>query len=134
MIGGGGERRTLRLVAQYADLCNVAGDLDTVRHKLEVLRRHCADVGRDPAEVTTTRLGSLFFAENDAQADETRSMMTGLAGAEFVESCTIGTEDQIVDQVAAILDVGVDEPIFNLPFADPEVVARVGKLLTSQFA
>jgi F420-dependent oxidoreductase-like protein len=134
MIGGGGERRTLRLVAQYADRCNVSGDLDTVRHKLEVLRGHCADVGRDPGEIMTTRLGSLFFADTDAQADETRSMLIGLAGAEFVESCTIGTEDQIVDQVAAILDAGVDEPIFNLPFADPEVVARVGKLLTTQFA
>jgi F420-dependent oxidoreductase-like protein len=134
LIGGGGERRTLRLVAQYADRCNVSGDLDTVRHKLDVLRQHCADVGRDPADIMTTRLGSLFFADSAAQADETRSMLTGLAGAEFVDGCTIGTEDQIVDQVAAILEAGIQEPIFNLPFADPAVVGRVGKLLTSQFA
>jgi F420-dependent oxidoreductase-like protein len=134
LIGGGGERRTLRLVAQYADRCNVSGDLDTVRHKLDVLRQHCADLGRDPADIMTTRLGSLFFADSAAQADETRSMLTGLAGAEFVDGCTIGTEDQIVDQVAAILEAGIQEPIFNLPFADPEVVGRVGKLLTSQFA
>src|ERR1700730_6643988 len=44
LVGGGGERRTLRLVAQYADLCNIAGDAATIRHKLEVLARHCADV------------------------------------------------------------------------------------------
>src|ERR1700728_1959558 len=54
MIGGGGEKRTLRLVAQYADKCNVTGDVDTLSRKIEVLHRHCADVGRDPAEVTIT--------------------------------------------------------------------------------
>jgi F420-dependent oxidoreductase-like protein len=55
MIGGSGERKTLRLVAQYADACNLFGtDADTVAHKLAVLDRHCADVGRDPSEVTRT--------------------------------------------------------------------------------
>jgi alkanesulfonate monooxygenase SsuD/methylene tetrahydromethanopterin reductase-like flavin-dependent oxidoreductase (luciferase family) len=51
-IGGGGERRTLRIVAQHADVWNMAGGtVEDARHKLEVLRRHCADVGRDPAEI-----------------------------------------------------------------------------------
>jgi F420-dependent oxidoreductase-like protein len=58
LIGGGGERKTLRLVARYADACNLfATDVDGVRHKLEVLARHCDDVGRDPAEIRTTILG-----------------------------------------------------------------------------
>src|SRR5215212_6751714 len=47
MVGGGGERSTLRLVARYADACNVFGGPDMLRHKFEVLREHCADVGRD---------------------------------------------------------------------------------------
>ena len=50
MIGGGGEKRTLRLVALYADQCNVTGDVNTLARKIDVLRRHCAEVGRDPAE------------------------------------------------------------------------------------
>src|SRR5215471_5417279 len=51
-IGGGGERRTLRTVAEHADVWNMAGGTtDVARHKVEVLRRHCADVGRDPAEI-----------------------------------------------------------------------------------
>src|SRR5205814_3237707 len=54
LIGGSGERRTLRLVARYGDACNLFGDPDTIRHKLDVLERHCADVGRDPAEITKT--------------------------------------------------------------------------------
>jgi hypothetical protein len=55
MVGGSGERKTLRLVAQYADACNLfATDPAGVAHKIEVLDRHCGDVGRDPAEVTRT--------------------------------------------------------------------------------
>ncbi len=55
MIGGSGERKTLRLVARYADACNLFGaEPAEVAHKLEVLTRHCDDVGRDPADVTRT--------------------------------------------------------------------------------
>lgn len=57
MVGGSGERKTLRLVARYADACNLfATDPAGVAHKLEVLDRHCEDVGRDPAEVTRTMI------------------------------------------------------------------------------
>ncbi len=54
MIGGGGERKTLRLVAQYADACNFFGGAEEVAHKLTVLRRHCDAVGRDPDEIEVT--------------------------------------------------------------------------------
>jgi F420-dependent oxidoreductase-like protein len=134
MIGGGGEKRTLRLVAQYADQCNVAGDLETVRHKVEVLRNHCADVGRDPAEVTATRLGALFLVDDAKSSIETREMVVGMAGEEFAAACTIGTEDEVVEQVAALLEAGIQEPIFNMPFQDAATVRRAGELLTKSFA
>lgn len=54
LVGGGGERRTLALVARYADACNFFGEVDDLRRKLQVLRDHCAEVGRDPSELTTT--------------------------------------------------------------------------------
>jgi F420-dependent oxidoreductase-like protein len=56
LIGGSGERKTLRLVAQYADACNIFGDADVIAHKLDVLRRHCDDLGRDFAEIEVTCL------------------------------------------------------------------------------
>ena len=59
LIGGGGEKKTLRLVAQYADMWNAFGDPDAIRHKVEVLAGHCRDIGRDPAEIVKTRLGTL---------------------------------------------------------------------------
>ena len=56
IIGGGGERRTLRIAAQWGDACNVRADLDTVRHKTAVLRRHCDEVGRAYDDVAVTVL------------------------------------------------------------------------------
>jgi F420-dependent oxidoreductase-like protein len=56
MIGGGGEKKTLRLVAQYADACNFFGGPDMVAHKIDVLRRHCDAVGRDIREIEVTAL------------------------------------------------------------------------------
>jgi alkanesulfonate monooxygenase SsuD/methylene tetrahydromethanopterin reductase-like flavin-dependent oxidoreductase (luciferase family) len=58
LVGGSGERRTLRLVARHADACNLFGDPDTVRHKVGVLRGHCAAEGRDPADVSVTHLAA----------------------------------------------------------------------------
>jgi alkanesulfonate monooxygenase SsuD/methylene tetrahydromethanopterin reductase-like flavin-dependent oxidoreductase (luciferase family) len=54
MIGGGGEKKTLRTVAKHADMWNVMGEVEALRHKVEVLHRHCEDVGRDPAEIELT--------------------------------------------------------------------------------
>ena len=56
MIGGSGERKTLRMVAQYADACNIFGGPDDIAHKLVILRRHCSDLGRDPNEIEVTAM------------------------------------------------------------------------------
>src|SRR3954463_8168198 len=56
LIGGSGERKTLRMVAQYADACNIFGGVDDVAHKVDVLRRHCDDLGRDPNEIEVTAM------------------------------------------------------------------------------
>ena len=65
LIGGSGERKTLRLVATYADACNLFGDAATVAHKLDVLRRHCDDVGRDPDQIEVTALPMIDDAGPD---------------------------------------------------------------------
>jgi F420-dependent oxidoreductase-like protein len=58
LVGGNGKRKTLLLTARYADMWNGFGDPATIRHKLDVLDGHCRDVGRDPSEIETTRLGT----------------------------------------------------------------------------
>ena len=56
LVGGAGERKTLRLVAQYADACNFFGTPEEITHKLTVLRGHCETIGRDPNEIEVTAL------------------------------------------------------------------------------
>jgi F420-dependent oxidoreductase-like protein len=133
MVGGSGEKRTLRLVAQYADMCNIHGSPETVRRLLDVLRGHCADVGRDPGEITTTRLGSLFLTSSAEEAEQTSGFLRDAAGAEFEERFTVGDPGAVIDQVGALVDAGLDELIFNLPFADAATVRRAGELLVARF-
>jgi F420-dependent oxidoreductase-like protein len=70
MIGGGGERKTLRLVAQYADACNLFGPPENVAHKIDVLRRHCDAVGRNIREIEVTAF--LQVGENGSPDDVVR--------------------------------------------------------------
>src|SRR6478752_840779 len=71
MIGGGGEQKTLRLVAKYADACNVFGGPTAIHHKYEVLREHCTAIGRDPDEIERSTLQSVNLGtETPAQVVE----------------------------------------------------------------
>jgi alkanesulfonate monooxygenase SsuD/methylene tetrahydromethanopterin reductase-like flavin-dependent oxidoreductase (luciferase family) len=133
LVGGSGEKRTLRLVARHADMCNIHGSPATVRRLLGVLHGHCAEVGRDPAEITTTRLGTLMLADTEKEAEQTSSALREMAGPDFEERFTVGTEAGIVDQVGALVDAGLDCLIFNMPFASEEQVHRAGELLTARF-
>ncbi len=91
LIGGGGERKTLRLVATYADACNIIGDAATVGHKVEVLHRHCDDLGRDPAAVEVT---ALIMVPDDAGSDAILREAEALrsAGADAIVVRVTGSE------------------------------------------
>ena len=93
MIGGMGEKKTLRLVARYADACNLFahGGTELIRHKLDVLKGHCEDVGRDYEEIERTALATVNLA-----ADKT-------SARDVIETCR--------DLSAA----GVEHLIFNMP-------------------
>lgn len=83
MIGGSGEKKTLRLVAQYADACNLFayGGPETIRHKLDVLRGHCEDVGRDYEEIEKTALGTANLSADGMTADDVIGHCRELNGA-----------------------------------------------------
>jgi F420-dependent oxidoreductase-like protein len=74
LVGGSGERKTLRLVARYADACNLFGDAATVRHKVGVLGTHCAEVGRDPADVEVTHLSLALDASVEEHVGRYRTL------------------------------------------------------------
>src|SRR4051812_5035912 len=101
LIGGGGERKTLRLVAQYADACNVFGAPAMLQRKYEILRQHCADVGRDPNQIERTTLQNVNLAsESPAQVVDRFGELAD-AGAQHV---ILGVKD--VHDVANVERIG----------------------------
>lgn len=134
LVGGGGERRTLRLVAQYADACNLHGDPDGIRHKLDVLHRHCADVGRDPAEIRVTRLATLVITSSAQQTGELQNFLARAAGPDALTTSNLGQPGEVVEQLQALAEAGVEEFIFNMPLADPAAIEAAGELFQGAFA
>ena len=105
MVAGSGEHRLLRIVARYADMCNLSmpsGDtLQIVDHKLDVLRAHCVAVGRDYSTITATYKAVLAI-DQSANADSSRGLFRGDA-------------DYVLAAAQAFVDRGVDEMIVQLP-------------------
>jgi F420-dependent oxidoreductase-like protein len=85
LIGGGGEKKTLRLVAQYAQACNLFGGPD-VERKLDVLRGHCADVGRDYDEIEKTVMVQFDLGENGEKTDELLTQLQAMAALGIQEA------------------------------------------------
>ncbi len=104
LIGGGGEKRTLRIVAEHANEWNVWGDVAVLRQKMEVLDKHCADVGRDPSEIHRTAVALLFMSDDNAYLEQMRN-------AEMQQAALIGTVEEIREIVEEFEAIGVDELI-----------------------
>lgn len=131
LVGGSGERRTLRLVARYADMCNITGDPETIRHKVQVLHEHCTTEQRDPAEITVTRLSTLVLTGSDSETAETRDFLRSAVGDEA--GFNVGQPDELIDQVHELEDAGVDYLIFNMPTSGPDAIRAVGNTLIAAF-
>jgi alkanesulfonate monooxygenase SsuD/methylene tetrahydromethanopterin reductase-like flavin-dependent oxidoreductase (luciferase family) len=137
LVGGTGERKTLRLVARYADMWNGFGDPETVRHKIDVIEEHCRAVGRDPGEIVKTRLGRLIVTANDEETQARRAeyqALRGLDDEQLPSMLICGTPDAVLDRVQAYVDAGADGLMFSMnPDTMPEDVERAGRLLTDRF-
>jgi F420-dependent oxidoreductase-like protein len=102
IIGGGGEQKTLRLVAKYADACNIFGGPDQLAHKFSVLRERCAEIGRPFGEIERTSLQSVDLGRD--------------------------TVSQVLDRFETLAAVGVQHVIFNLAnVADPHTIEVIGR-------
>jgi alkanesulfonate monooxygenase SsuD/methylene tetrahydromethanopterin reductase-like flavin-dependent oxidoreductase (luciferase family) len=108
-IGGAGERRTLRVVAEHADCSNFGGSPAAFAHKCEVLDAHCADVGRDPGSIRRTWQHDAFIRETE---DEVRSVgsldIWGAAPDDWRAENLVGTPAQVCDRVRAYIDAGCE--------------------------
>ena len=104
LVGGRGERRTLRIAARYADHWNAWTTPDQLVHKISVLRAHCEDVGRDPAEIHVSTQALLFLSTDKSWLDKKRQADAG-------QPVIVGTPAEVTDIVAQYREAGADELI-----------------------
>jgi F420-dependent oxidoreductase-like protein len=116
LVGGGGERRTLRLVARHADACNLFGDPETVRHKLSVLEQHCAAEQRDPAAIEITHFAPARVVSRSEPRDRPDA----------------GTVEEHVGRYRELAEAGVQTAIVGLADAEgPESVNRFAEIVAA---
>ncbi len=131
MIGGSGEKKTLRTVAKYADIWNAMGPLDLMRHKIEVLREHCDAVGRDPSEIEFTLGIKATIRDSEAEADKVwkAAMEHNRTPMERVADDSTfwnGTAEQLAEKLAPYIEAGFVTVISEQPAPyDQETLERL---------
>jgi F420-dependent oxidoreductase-like protein len=134
LVGGQGEKRTLRLVAQYADACNLRGDAATVGHKLDVLARHCAELDRDPTTVRVTHLSTALVGSDQREVDGLveRLQPKGASPEAYRTWANAATIDDHVGRFRQLAEAGVQDAIVSLPdLSAPESVARFASVISA---
>jgi F420-dependent oxidoreductase-like protein len=134
LVGGSGERRTLALVAAGADACNLFGEPEVVARKVEVLGRHCAVLGRDPATVSVSHLSTVLVGHDAA---EVRALVEAtkppkMAAERHARAVHAGTVEQHVARVERLVAAGVDHVVVALAdLADASAVDRYGAVISA---
>jgi len=120
MIGGSGEKVTLRLVAQYAQFCNVGGDPETVGRLLEALKGHCDRLGRDYDAITKSAYTMIMIGRDEAHVEQQREKLSRYIPR---RGASIGTPDQLIDEMHRYAKAGVEYLIFRMPdWTDQEAI------------
>jgi probable F420-dependent oxidoreductase len=112
MIGGSGEKVTLRLVAQYAQWCNVGGDPETVGRLLEALKGHCDRLGRDYDAITKSCYTMVMLGKDEAAVAKKREELSRFIPR---RGASIGTPDQLIEEFRKYRRAGVEYLIFRMP-------------------
>ena len=137
MIGGSGEKKTLRMVAQYADESNLSsGAMEEIPRKLEALAAHCERLGRDRSEIAVTKLTMVFLAPTMEEAEADLREIAAVKGwspevMEMVKGILIyGDPDTVGERLQAMMATGIDGMTINLPGNGhkPERIALLGEV------
>ena len=128
LIGGDGEKVTLKLVAQYADACNVGDDPATVKQKLAVLKQHCETLGRDYEGIHRTSSTLCLLADSDEQALALLPAELKARLGESVKTALIGSPETLRQRLAAYEEAGVQELLLRfVDGTDLEALRRFAK-------
>jgi alkanesulfonate monooxygenase SsuD/methylene tetrahydromethanopterin reductase-like flavin-dependent oxidoreductase (luciferase family) len=124
MVGGTGERRTLKTLATYGDIMNVIASPERVSHLSKVLARHCDGIGRDPAEIQKTVHVPISIVRDEAKAKKLR------AGKEW---SMVGSPEYVIDRIGDYLDVGVTEFTPQIRPQKPDVYQELDEEVFAAF-
>ena len=126
LVGGGGEKVTLRLVARYADADNLGGGFESVKRKESLLVEHCESVGRDPAEIErTTNIGAIVIRDSRAEAKRVQEELFRRNGNAERWDSPAGTPEDVAEQLAPYLGIGYRHLIAGFPWPyDEETMTR----------
>ena len=115
MVGGGGERNTLRIVAKYADACNLFGSIETIKRKLSILKEHCKNVGRDYDSILKTKLG-IVLIDNDKEVLNKRvnELFKGMPNEQIREFVIYGTQEEVLREMESFENAGIEYFIVDL--------------------
>lgn len=134
VVGGGGERRTLRLAARYADAANVMGDKEIVARKAAVLRAHCEAEGRAPGSVELTHLSTVLVGADDHHVAELveGSRRRGGDRAHTAAALNAGTVHDHIGRCRELADAGVSEVVVRMvdPL-DPSVMEQMASVISA---
>jgi F420-dependent oxidoreductase-like protein len=134
MIGGGGEKRTLRTLAKYGDIMNAGGSPGEFARKVAVLKQHCEAVGRDPAEITKTAFVVLALQDDEAKAARLRERFAPGASEEArKQSMAIGNADHVVGVLRRYEEAGADGVVFQSIPNNPRLYERMDAEVLAAF-
>ncbi|MGM9999250.1 MAG: LLM class flavin-dependent oxidoreductase [Candidatus Bruticola sp.] len=137
LLAGGGEKRILPAVAQYGDGCNLYvnmfSSLEEAKHKLEILHRLCDEKGRDFSKIRKTVTMYADIIDDEQEAHRYRRFMGQHLYDEEADALPFGTAQRIIDSIEPLVDMGIDEVIFNGPYPDSERLSRLDSEVLSAF-
>jgi alkanesulfonate monooxygenase SsuD/methylene tetrahydromethanopterin reductase-like flavin-dependent oxidoreductase (luciferase family) len=107
MIGGSGERQTLRIVAKYGDACNIFGSIETVKRKLSILKEHCKSVGRDYDSILKTKLGGVVIEDDRELARKRLQQIVKMPEDQINEFAIYGMPEDVLRQKELFEEAGI---------------------------
>jgi F420-dependent oxidoreductase-like protein len=110
LVGGSGERKTLKIVAKYADACNLFGSIETIKRKLDVLKEHCKSVGRDYDSILKTKLDLVVIDDNEEIARKrAQQFYRGIPEQQIRdrEFAIYGTREDVSRQIELLEEAGI---------------------------
>ena len=133
MIGGNGERRTLRTLARHGDICNVRGTPEEVAHKIGVIRHHCEDAGRDPSEIVLTTVMRPALVTEQHKIDRLRQVHGEGMSEEQQTRLPIGPAEHLIGLFQEYESIGIQGFVFESIPNNPRLYEQFDELVLSAF-